>query len=52
MADKIPADFPETGWGMPFANLFNEAVEVQNHAYNGRSSKSFRREGRWAKVQA
>jgi len=52
MADKIPADFPETGWGMPFAKLFNEAVEVQNHAYNGRSSKSFRREGRWAKVQA
>ncbi len=51
MADKIPADFPETGWGMPFAKLFNEAVEVQNHAYNGRSTKSFRREGRWAKVQ-
>jgi DNA sulfur modification protein DndE len=52
MADKIPADFPETGWGMPFAKLFNEAVEVQNHAYNGRSTKSFRREGRWAKVQS
>jgi DNA sulfur modification protein DndE len=52
MADKIPADFPETGWGMPFSKLFNEAVEVQNHAYNGRSTKSFRREGRWAKVQA
>lgn len=52
MADKIPADFPETGWGMPFAKLFNEAVEVQNHAFNGRSTKSFRREGRWAKVQA
>ncbi len=52
MADKLPADFPETGWGMPFSKLFNEAVEVQNHAYNGRSTKSFRREGRWAKVQA
>lgn len=52
MADKIPADFPETGWGMPFAKLFNEAVEVQNHAFNGRSTKSFRREGRWSKVQA
>ena len=52
MADKLPADFPETGWGMPFSKLFNEAVEVQNHACNGRSTKSFRREGRWAKVQA
>ena len=52
MADKLPADFPETGWGMPFSKIFNEAVEVQNHAYNGRSTKSFRREGRWAKVQA
>ena len=52
MADKLPADFPETGWGMPFSKLFNEAVEVQNQAYNGRSTKSFRREGRWAKVQA
>ena len=50
MADKLPADFPETGWGMPFSHIFNEAVEVQNHAYNGRSSKSFRTEGRWKKV--
>jgi len=50
MANKLPADFPETGWGIPFATLFNEAVEVQNHAYNGRSTKSFRNEGRWAKV--
>ncbi len=50
MANKLPADYPETGWGIPFATLFNEAVEVQNHAYNGRSTKSFRNEGRWAKV--
>ncbi len=50
MANKLPADFPETGWGIPFANLLNEAVEVQNHAYNGRSTKSFRAEGRWNKV--
>ena len=50
MADKLQADFPETGWGMPFSHLFNEAVEVQNHAYNGRSTKSFRTEGRWKKV--
>lgn len=46
MADKIPADYPETDWGTPFAQLFNEAVEIQNHTYNGRSTKSFCREGR------
>lgn len=51
MADKLSAFYPETGWGMPFKAFFNEAVEVQNHAYNGRSTKSFRTEGRWAKVQ-
>lgn len=50
MANKQPADYPETGWGIPFKALFNEAVEVQNHAYNGRSTKSFRTEGRWQKV--
>ncbi|MFM6948359.1 MAG: glycosyl hydrolase family 28 protein [Aquirufa sp.] len=50
MANKQPADYPETGWGIPFRLLFNEAVEVQNHAYNGRSTKSFRTEGRWQKV--
>jgi DNA sulfur modification protein DndE len=24
MANKQPADYPETGWGIPFASLFNE----------------------------
>ncbi len=50
MADKLPVDKPETGWGMVMPEYFNEAVQVQNHAVNGRSTKSFINEGRWQKV--
>lgn len=50
LADKLPADAPETGWGMVLPSYFNEAVKVQNHAVNGRSTKSFITEGRWQKV--
>lgn len=50
MASKLPTDAPETGWGMVLPQYFSEAVEVQNHAVNGRSTKSFRSEGRWGKV--
>lgn len=51
IADKRPFDSPETGWGMVFPAFFNEAVEVQNHAVNGRSTKSFRTLGHWKTVQ-
>lgn len=50
MAHKQPGDAPETGWGMVLSQYFSAAVEVQNHAVNGRSTKSFRTEGRWNKV--
>lgn len=50
MANKLPFDAPETGWGMVLQQYFSNAVEVQNHAVNGRSTKSFRAEGRWNKV--
>ncbi|AEE52229.1 glycosyl hydrolase family 28 protein [Haliscomenobacter hydrossis] len=50
MANKLPFDAPETGWGMILPQYFSEGVEVQNHAVNGRSTKSFRAEGRWAKI--
>jgi DNA sulfur modification protein DndE len=49
-ATKNPYDAPETGWGQVLSENFNEAVEIQNHAVNGRSTKSFRSEGRWQKV--
>ena len=50
MANKNAYDAPETGWGMFFPTYFNEAVEIQNHAVNGRSTKSFRNLGHWKKV--
>jgi DNA sulfur modification protein DndE len=49
-ANKNPYDEPETGWGQVFPQLFTNAVEIQNHAVNGRSTKSFRTLGHWKKV--
>lgn len=50
MADKPLADNPERGWGQLFAQYFTDAVQVRNYAVNGRSSKSFIKEGRWDSV--
>lgn len=47
MADKPIPDNPERGWGMVFPSYFNDNVIVENHARNGRSTRSFIREGRW-----
>ena len=42
---------PERGWGMALQCYFDESfVYIDNHAVNGRSSKSFIDEGRWQKV--
>lgn len=51
MANK-PLDLPERGWGMSFGQFFTDTAMVQNHAMNGRSSKSFIAEGRWEKILA
>ena len=40
----------ERGWGMMLSGFLPEEVRVDNHAQNGRSSKSFITEGRWQKV--
>ena len=41
----------ERGWGQMLQNFFNQNfVVVDNHALNGRSSKSFVDEGHWAEV--
>lgn len=51
MANKdISGGKLERGWGMMLNNFFSEDVIVENHAVNGRSSKSFITEGRWQKV--
>jgi lysophospholipase L1-like esterase len=50
MADKEVKAYPETGWGMPFANFFDSTIRVDNLAKNGRSTRTFLSEGRWATV--
>ena len=51
MANKnMTGENPERGWGMMLPGFFTEDIRVDNHAVNGRSSKSFIDEGRWDKV--
>lgn len=46
-----PDKNPEHGWGQVLGQFMTNEIEIQNHAMNGRSSKSFRTEGRWDKVE-
>ncbi len=50
MADKPLNDNPERGWGQLFPQYFTNDVQIKNHAVNGRSTKSFIKEGRWDSV--
>ncbi len=56
MAYKPKTEHPERGWGMMLPEFFDDKVIINNHAVNGRSTKSFISEGRWQtimnKVQA
>lgn len=52
MADKPLEENPERGWGQLFPNYMNDEVEIQNHAVNGRSTKSFINEHRWDTVMS
>src|SRR5688572_13542429 len=48
MAGKLPQKRPETGWGELLAAQFQPGtVRVDNHAKNGRSTRTFIEEGRW-----
>ena len=40
----------ERGWGMFLHEYLDDGVRVEDHAVNGRSSRSFYTEGRWKKV--
>ncbi len=51
MATK-PLDLPERGWGMALHGLFKDPAMIQNHAVNGRSTRSFIDEGRWPRLVA
>ena len=51
MANKpYEGDNQERGWGMVLQGFFTDDIVVDNHAVNGRSSKSFIDEGRWQVV--
>lgn len=51
MANKpLTGGNPERGWGQMLPGFLSEEIRVDNHAVNGRSSKSFIEEGRWDKV--
>ncbi|NDW13013.1 pectin esterase [Bacteroides sp. 214] len=54
MANKrIDGGNPERGWGHALPRFFDDKqVVIDNHAQNGRSSKSFIDEGRWDAVLA
>jgi lysophospholipase L1-like esterase len=42
--------YPETGWGMPFAYMFDSTVSVDNRAKNGRSTRTFISENLWQPI--
>lgn len=51
MAEKQPDKRPETGWGEMLQKHFDEnKVRIENHAQNGRSTKSFIAENRWQAI--
>lgn len=51
MADKpVVPENPERGWGQLLRLYFKSHVTIENHAVNGRSSRSFINEGRWENV--
>lgn len=52
MANKpLDKENQERGWGQMLPIYLDGAIKVDNHAVNGRSSKSFINEGRWDKVR-
>ena len=51
MANKnLEGGNPERGWGQLLPEFFQAGVKVENHAKDGRSSRSFFDEGLWAPV--
>lgn len=50
MADQPEHKYPEHGWGQTLPEFLAPGIKLQNHAMNGRSTKSFRDEGRWQVV--
>lgn len=51
MSEKEAKAAPEMGWGVPFASFWNSSVKVENHAKNGRSTRTFIEEKRWEAIE-
>ncbi len=52
MANKPLEENPERGWGQFLPHYLTSEVAVENHAVNGRSTKSFLAEHRWDTVMS
>src|SRR6476661_8173693 len=51
MAEKKPEKRPETGWGEMLQKYFDAGqVKIENHAQNGRSTRTFISENRWQTI--
>lgn len=50
MANKPNVEFPERGWGQQLPQFFDTIFVIDNHAKNGRSTRSFIYESRWDTV--
>jgi len=50
MADQPPEKHPEQGWGQALPGFLADGIDLENHARNGRSTRSFTDEGRWEAV--
>ncbi|WP_066195767.1 rhamnogalacturonan acetylesterase [Gracilibacillus timonensis] len=44
--------YPRMGWGQTLTHYLEPLVSIRNHAMSGRSSKSFRTEGRWQEMES
>lgn len=50
MADQPAEAYPEQGWGQALPAFLTAELALENHARNGRSTRSFIDEGRWGAV--
>jgi DNA sulfur modification protein DndE len=50
MANKPTDDNPERGWGQMLPKYFTSSVVIENHAKNGRSTRSFLAESLWQPI--
>jgi len=51
MAEKLPDKRPETGWGEALQKFVNpDKVRIENHAKNGRSTRTFIEEKLWQAI--